>query len=76
MTNDYEKMFMNRVIRRGWNAYCIEDENIALQGIYDDKIYLREHRIVDLKVYRCEDKRRLPGDPECEKDPNKIDEYI
>jgi hypothetical protein len=30
MTNDYEKMIMKRIIRRGFNAYCIEDENVAL----------------------------------------------
>ena len=73
--NEYEKNFIARVLRKGYNAYCLEDENVKLQGIYDDKINNNEHHRLDIKIYRCSNATREPDDPLCES-PDEIDKFL
>ena len=67
------KIFFELYNLNTWEIIIFGAEN---RFHYDDKINKLEHRKLDLMVYRCTEKTRLEGDPPCETDHKKIDEYI
>ena len=47
---------------------CINDKNLTMHGVKDDRVDKKEYSKIEIKMFRCSDQTREVDDPICKSD--------